>query len=893
MKRLLALVTLLALPAIAQTPVISGVTVDSQSHTAVRVLWSTDIAEQNNEVRFSVSPNAAGDYIGPRKTTTGTAATIHSLVISGLAPATTYTYKVCSAVGSANEACSTPDGTFTTTAAPANRYANPALPSGAPTDTGPPAITGSTFTAATCGDVQNEINLAAAASSSLNHQVVILAGTECSGNFTLPAHSGPGWIVVRTATADAQLPPVGVQLSDDYPDSALAILANNTGYPPTYTSTLSTSANTSNWYFLGLKLTNAWLASDYLTVAAATNATPIQITTSTAHGYSTGDVIQIGAVGGNTAANRYNWRITVVDTTNFTLNGSVGNGTYTSGGWVTKDPKTQRYMYNNGNTTSNMVFDRCRIAGRDYPTRTAYGLYLGTCTTCAVVNSQFRSLGEWQAVDPDLASYPVTLISTAIGTPLTAVSIDITDSHQYLIQNNLIGTSGISVFAQGGSTVRPNTSDGIVRRNGFVWDISHKLTGLTTGVYWVSRQPLEFKRGERTLVDGNHFRSWANGGIVGNYPMAMLFATHSGDGNVQNSLNRMADITITNNYIDGSPGGITLEGADYYTTAATDNAGTGARVLVRNNVMGLDGSNLSMSNYTTTGWIAAGSPFYLYAGGEDYRIEHNTVYSQVGKWPGFLPLANSWWSGFKFSDNLFLAGNYAGVPIIYSDNLASTPQTPGYTTTTALTSIQTTMTATPGTPDPVTNISNNIFIPTVTDASSAANYGNTTYSWPVATCNTYWTGFTGITCLGTDTTTANAKIALVKWFNSTSDWTLRHDSPAASGVRSVRGDGLDAGANWGAVQAAMGWVRNPRVTAIGTTTASISYTRPGDIACTVEYGTSATFGTGTRVTDTGAVLANTVYLPVTVNLTGLTTATTYHVRVMCPAQQPVLSFTTH
>lgn len=66
-------------------------------------------------------------------------------------------------------------------------------------------------------------------------------------------------------------------------------------------------------------------------VTNATNATPIQITTSAAHGLSDGDGVRITGVGGNTAANG-GWPVTVVNTTNFTLNTSTGNGAYTSGG---------------------------------------------------------------------------------------------------------------------------------------------------------------------------------------------------------------------------------------------------------------------------------------------------------------------------------------------------------------------------------------------------------------------------------------------------------------------------------------------------------------------------------------------------------------------------------
>lgn len=69
------------------------------------------------------------------------------------------------------------------------------------------------------------------------------------------------------------------------------------------------------------------------TVTAASNATPIQITTSVANALVTGQTVTISGVTGNTAANG-TFVITRIDSTNFTLNGSVGNGAYAGGGTV-------------------------------------------------------------------------------------------------------------------------------------------------------------------------------------------------------------------------------------------------------------------------------------------------------------------------------------------------------------------------------------------------------------------------------------------------------------------------------------------------------------------------------------------------------------------------------
>lgn len=63
-------------------------------------------------------------------------------------------------------------------------------------------------------------------------------------------------------------------------------------------------------------------------ITAATNATPIVITANS-HGLQTGDDAMISGVMGNTAANG-RWVVTRVDANTYSLDGSVGNGAYTS-----------------------------------------------------------------------------------------------------------------------------------------------------------------------------------------------------------------------------------------------------------------------------------------------------------------------------------------------------------------------------------------------------------------------------------------------------------------------------------------------------------------------------------------------------------------------------------
>jgi hypothetical protein len=73
------------------------------------------------------------------------------------------------------------------------------------------------------------------------------------------------------------------------------------------------------------------------TITAATQANPVALTV-TAHGYTTGDVVQINSVGGMTQLNNRLYAITVTDANTITLNAVDGTAftAYTSGGSTTK-----------------------------------------------------------------------------------------------------------------------------------------------------------------------------------------------------------------------------------------------------------------------------------------------------------------------------------------------------------------------------------------------------------------------------------------------------------------------------------------------------------------------------------------------------------------------------
>lgn len=81
-----------------------------------------------------------------------------------------------------------------------------------------------------------------------------------------------------------------------------------------------------------------------IAISNATNASPIEITTSRHHCFATGDSVTVSGVGGNTAANGDFTVGTVGDLNNFELAGSTGNGAYTSGGTVRLTNETQAML---------------------------------------------------------------------------------------------------------------------------------------------------------------------------------------------------------------------------------------------------------------------------------------------------------------------------------------------------------------------------------------------------------------------------------------------------------------------------------------------------------------------------------------------------------------------
>lgn len=120
-------------------------------------------------------------------------------------------------------------------------------------------------------------------------------------------------------------------------------------------------------------------------VAAATNAAPIQITTTTPHGLQSGASVTITDVHGNTAANG-TFVITVIDALNFTLNGSTGNGAYTTGGRVSS---ANAWAAGEGTYGDGDVFEAADSTGN---TQKSIGLSIPSSQVASIRSA----IGQWK-----------------------------------------------------------------------------------------------------------------------------------------------------------------------------------------------------------------------------------------------------------------------------------------------------------------------------------------------------------------------------------------------------------------------------------------------------------------------------------------------------------------
>jgi hypothetical protein len=329
----------------------------------------------------------------------------------------------------------------------------------------------------------------------------------------------------------------------------------------------------------------------------------------------------------------------------------------------------------------------------------------------------------------------------------------------------------------------------------------------------------------RCLLDGNQWLNQWRGGLgqgTGGYNTPILFSGRAYYDDLGGYYG-FSDLTITNNLITDSPGGINvgdqpLSQSDLYPIR---------NVLIGNNLM--YGINWGEMDSTSGGVGQYGAPIFLVLGGpfENLRVENNTMWdnrrwnSSYSPWnAGISFLGPSRGAYFRFQDN-FLAHNPDGAyDVLVWPSWTAEEKPAGVLSGSGTIAAKFLHDV---------DWSGNIAVPGVTDSRLEANYSNPADSYSPATCASYWGGISGITCHGTSETTAYARFASVGLTDyANGNFRLTSGSPYYAAQTGVNQDALDA---------AIGKVKSVSVTDASTSGATINYMAPDAAACTVEYGT--------------------------------------------------------
>jgi len=555
-------------------------------------------------------------------------------------------------------------------------------------------------------------------------------------------------------------------------------------------------------------------------------------------------------------------------------------------------------------TVDDAVFDRSYIHGQPKPARNAKAFGV-VGDRFALMNSHLEDFQGWR-----MGGYNQGAGSTGI-------------SHysgtQALIHNNYLESAGINYFApdQSYGTKNEAVNHVTITRNTFKKRPEWRRTGAQPLLY-PNRQAWELKQGHHCLVRGNvfdynwsgitagsfmlitprcrsmpsafsltgwsgstitlasstatfepgdviyltgtdaeHDRLWeiAGNGCPSSCQQVTLLGSPTGSGSGGSALLRASGRTVTD--VDVRDNSF-YQGTEIFRVAGSDGDCTifkppqTKRVRFSNNLM----VDMNIRRYSDGGRQDFGGVFadfgdfgarFLYAIGdvEDLTATHNTLFGSRGNTPTLL-VANEISGGLRLSDNIHTF-NESGLNAVRGGSAQGTAtlnekfrrdSTPNWTSL------------------------NNVMC---CGKSSYSGSYPASFRWPAAEADVKW---------------LNASLAAPYNFR------LRHDSPYISGGANRASDDMDAGVDMDALEAAQGRVSNARAWGLTASAANIAYLAPDSAACTVEYGTAATWGTGTRVSDSGGDRARNV------PLSGLARGTLYHYRVLCAVEQPAGSFRT-
>ena len=268
-------------------------------------------------------------------------------------------------------------------------------------------------------------------------------------------------------------------------------------------------------------------------------------------------LLHIKGVEGATTVNG-NHFFTALDNTHLQIDDAAPGGTYTGGGIVSQDPDVYGLDISIDPAASRIVIDRSIFKGAsEWPNRQYASISLSSDHS-AIVDSRIEAIKMWNSINPKTGMWEYSVFGDR-----EAYGVFISFGNVQKIHNTFIECQGICVFAE--ESPVPTKTDFTFTRN-YMYNSPVDMAGgpQSNGLYYRRRQHFELKQGKRFLIDGNTF----DGGWVDGTPCGapLIFTPRAGVHPSQQHV--ISDVTITNNTIKNSPGGIGLLSADvtYYPT---------------------------------------------------------------------------------------------------------------------------------------------------------------------------------------------------------------------------------------------------------------------------------------------------------------------------------------
>lgn len=821
-------------------------------------------------------------------------AVFQQITVSALQPQTRYCFAIQNA-----ERTLTSSVLEAETLADSRTEPQPPQPPQVPPMVAPPPITGSTYLVLPdCSNLQAQLDAAAqeADASGQNPAVLIPAGAQCHGTYLLTprdmSKTDGGWVIVRSAAPDQQLPPEGVRATSYWQGRLPALISNRIGSSGSnLTAALRTdlARPTKRWWVMGLELTYEATCDGCREIAQVMPGSPIRVRTAVPHGYATNQLVQVFGVNGVPAANgsrRVN--VTGPDTLELVGTESGAGDSYQGGGMIATDPRRWDVIASLALGSEQIVLDRVLIHGQGFPSRSFLGLVLH-CRECGVINSAIYNINNWRGVAPGETSFT----ASEGGFLVNCINIDISAGGQQRIENNYIEGVGILIFAQeGGAT--PMLEDVIIRRN-LIETLPryrfHPQNPQSDGRYYAHRQQFELKRGRRILIEGNQF--------IGNHTdIAWPGPTWNLSSRGQTGItNQIADIDFHSNIVYQSSGGFQLtglDGSEYNDTLLAE------RIRLRNNLLYEVNGRRCVAFTTAPNCMSPsqvrGFQLMVAQGVSDFIAEHNTFWDFRGSGPTVLILGGrrGWRSAIR--KNIFSLNLDQGLGgIIFAGELNSFLPPPANAQ--AADVIWRQWFFSDGFSDPHSKFENNLIVPGVRDTNNPAAYTSTNpalnltrHACENGTGTGGFAGFlsSGNICAGANpdnngNETAAARFAAIGFESlipGQEDFSLKDSSPYA--VKLEDGSRDDPGIRMMELIHDLGRVMSPELVSNGRS-ASIRYTTPTSQACAVDYGTldsgAALPGNGQRILEDGFVGAHQI------TLSGLLPATDYAAWLLCPGGQ--------